>query len=128
MNPEQMKRRTEAFALAVIRTVEKLPRSTTAEVIGKQLLRSGTAVGANYRACCRARSKRDFIAKLGIVEEEADESMYWMELLVDSGVVHESDVAGLLDEASQIAAMTVSSIRTARQHNPQSAIRNPKSP
>ncbi|MFN2480055.1 MAG: four helix bundle protein [Pyrinomonadaceae bacterium] len=109
-----MKRRTRAFALRIVRLVESLPPSRTADVIGKQLLRCGTSVGANYRASCRAKSPADFIAKMGIVEEEADESIYWIELLVESGVVRESLVADLLDEANQLVAIVVSSIRTAR--------------
>ena len=84
MNREEMKRRTKQFALRVIRLVESLPRGRTADVIGKQLLRSGTSVGANYRSACRAKSPADFISKMGIVEEEADESLYWMELLIVS--------------------------------------------
>ena len=114
MNAEDMKKRTRAFALTIIRLVQGLPRTTEADVIGRQLLRSGTSVGANYRASCRARSQADFVAKMGIVEEEADESIYWMELLVDAGVVNSNAVAELLDEANQITAIVVSSIRTAR--------------
>jgi len=114
MNAEDMKKRTRAFALTIIRLVQGLPRTTEADVIGRQLLRSGTSVGANYRASCRARSQADFVAKMGIVEEEADESIYWMELLVDAGVVNSNAVAELLDEANQITGIVVSSIRTAR--------------
>src|SRR5437764_7438785 len=87
MAEEDLKQRTKSYALRVIRLVESLPTSRTADVIGKQLLRAGTAVGANYRAARRSRSPADFIAKLGIVEEEADECLYWMELLVESGLV-----------------------------------------
>lgn len=114
MNAEDMKKRTLAFALTIIRLVQGLPRTKEADVIGRQLLRSGTSVGANYRASCRARSQADFVAKMGIVEEEADESIYWVELLVDAGVVNSNAVAELLDEANQITAIVVSSIRTAR--------------
>jgi four helix bundle protein len=114
MNADEMKRRTRAFALRIVRLVESLPPSRTADVIGKQLLRCGTSVGANYRASCRAKSPADFIAKMGIVEEEADETIYWIELLVESGVMKESPVADLLDEANQLVAIVVSSIRTAR--------------
>jgi four helix bundle protein len=116
MNASDMKRRTKSFALATVRFVETLPRTPTAVVIGKQLLRCGTSVGANYRASCRAKSQADFIAKMGIVEEEADESMYWMELLVESGVAKKEEVAHLLDDANQIVAIVVSSIRTAKEH------------
>jgi four helix bundle protein len=116
MNADEMKQRTRAFALRVISLVEALPATRTADVMGKQLLRCGTSVGANYRASCRAKSPADFIAKMGIVEEEADETIYWIEMLIESGLVKKERVAGLLDEASQIVAIVVSSIRTARSH------------
>ena len=116
MNANDMKGKTKSFALATIRLTETLPRTPTAGVIGKQLLRCGTSVGANYRASCRAKPQADFIAKMGIVEEEADESMYWMELLVESGLAKTKDGASLLDEANQLVAIVVSSIRTAKEH------------
>jgi four helix bundle protein len=81
------------------------------------LLKAGTSVGANYRAACRGKSPADFISKMGIVEEEADESIYWMELLVESGLVKQNDVSHLIEEAKQILAMTVSSIKTAKSRN-----------
>ena len=109
-----LKERTKAFALAIIRLVEGLSRGRTADVLGRQLLDAGTSVGANYRAACRAESPADFISKMGIVEEEADETIYWMELLILSGLVRKSDITNLLDEANEILAMTVSSIKTAR--------------
>ena len=109
-----MKKRTRLFALRVIRLVESLPATKTADVIGKQVLRSATSVGANYRASCRAKSQADFIAKMGIVEEEADETIYWLELLTDSGQVKKDRLESLLDEANQIVAIVVSSIKTAR--------------
>lgn len=114
MKADEMKQRTRAFALRVIRLVEALPKTRTAEVLGKQLLRCGTSVGANYRASCRAKSQADFIAKMGIVEEEADEAIYWIELLVESGAIEKERVANLLDEANQLTAIIVASIRTAR--------------
>jgi four helix bundle protein len=116
MNPDDVMQRTFEFALRIIRLTESLPKSRTADVIGRQLLRCGTSVGANYRAACRARSRADFIAKLGIVEEEADESRYWLDLLVHSGLVREHLVAGLKTEAGEILAIIVASIRTARSH------------
>jgi four helix bundle protein len=109
-----LKERTKSFALNVIKLVESLPKGRAAETISRQLLDAGTSVGANYRAACRARSPADFISKMGIVEEEADESIYWMELLIKAGLVQENEISGLLDEANQILAMTVSSIKTAR--------------
>ena len=105
---------TKAFALAIVRLVDELPNRRAGWVIGDQLMRSGTSVGANYRSACRARSRRDFIAKMGIVEEEADESEYWLELAVDAGLVHLARVAQLRDDARHIVAMTVLSIRRAR--------------
>jgi four helix bundle protein len=114
MNTEDFKNRTKAFALRVIRLTEALPKNQTANVIGKQLLRSGTSVGANYRAACRARSNPEFIAKMGIVEEECDESMYWMELIVEAGLMEEKLLIDLKNEANEILSMVVASIKTAR--------------
>lgn len=114
MNTGELKQRTKAFALRVIKLVEALPHGRAADVMGKQLLRCGTSVGANYRASCRAKSPADFIAKMSIVEEEADEAMYWMELLVESNLVSQERVAALMDEANQLVAIIVSSIKTAR--------------
>ena len=114
MTPEELSKRTKTFALRVIRLVDALPRRKTADIIGRQILRSGTSVGANYRAACRARSKAEFIAKMGIVEEEIDESIYWMDLLVDAGFVKSKVLAALMKEAREILAITVSSINTAR--------------
>ncbi|MFZ2196586.1 MAG: four helix bundle protein, partial [Thermodesulfovibrionales bacterium] len=86
MGENDLKQRTKTFVLDVIKMLESLPKTTIAQVTGRQLLCAGTSAGANYRAACRARSTADFIAKVGIVEEEADESIYWMELLVESGI------------------------------------------
>jgi four helix bundle protein len=120
--------RTRTFALAIIRLVEELPRSRTADVIGKQLLRAGTSVAANYRAACRARSRREFIAKMGIVEEEADESQFWLEMIAESRVAAAERLTALQREAGQLVAISVSSIRTAREGRrtiPHSAFRIP---
>ncbi|HQR33561.1 MAG TPA: four helix bundle protein [Blastocatellia bacterium] len=116
MTTEELKNRTKAFALRVIKLVEKLPSGKTADVIGKQLVRSATSVAANYRASCRAKSNADFIAKMGIVEEEADESAFWMEVICESGLMKDELVENLLSEANQIVAIVVSSINTARGH------------
>lgn len=116
MNANELKKRTKAFALQIIRLVEELPRGRTADVIGKQLLRCGTSVGANYRASCRAKSRADFISKMGTVEEEVDEAMYWMELLIESGIVESTKLGPLMKEADEILAITVSSIKTARRN------------
>ena len=116
MDKEEMKRRTKQFALRSVQLVEALPRERTADVLGRQLLRSGTSVGANYRAACRAKSTADFIAKMGIVEEEADESLYWMELLIDAGIVNADLLEPLMKEGNELLAITVSSINTARKN------------
>jgi len=115
MSNEYLKLRTKQFALRIINLVESLPRDMTSNVLGKQLLRSGTSVGANYRAACRSKSAPDFISKMGTVEEEADESGYWMELLTDSGEVKSAKISTLLQEADELTAIAVASINTARK-------------
>src|SRR3989475_10887536 len=107
--------RTKAFAIAVLRVVDALPPGRTADVLGKQLLRAGTSVGANYRSACRARSRKEFVAKLGIVEEEADETQFWLDLVAERGLADLERVLSLREEARQLVAITVSSIRTARK-------------
>ncbi len=118
------------MALEVIQILESLPKNRTADVIARQLLRSATSIGANYRAACRGKSTADVLAKLAIVEEEADETVYWLELLVESSIVQASRVAELQKETNEIIAMTVASIKTLRernwQPNPKSKIQNPK--
>ena len=113
-----LKDRTKAFAVAVVRLVQCLPKNRTSWTLGNQLLRSGTSVGANYRAACRARSRKEFVAKLGIVEEEADESVFWLDLLMESGVVASERVTDLRREARELLAITITSIRTARLARP----------
>jgi four helix bundle protein len=115
MTPDEVRTRTRRFALAIIRLVETLPRTRAADVLGRQLAKSGTSVGANYRAACRARSRSEFVAKLGIVEEEADESAYWLELLADAKLAPVDQISPLRDEANEILAITIASIRTARR-------------
>jgi four helix bundle protein len=121
MDEKTFKERTKKFALSVVQLVEALPRTQTAAILGRQLLRAGTSVGANYRAACRGRSLSDVVAKLGIVEEEADESIYWMELLVEGRVVLPERVSALSKEADEILAMTVASIKTLRYRNQRAA-------
>ena len=128
MTQNEMKVRTKKFALRIVTLVESLPNTKTSSVLGGQLIRSGTSVGANYRAACRAKSTADYISKLSIVEEEADESIYWIELLVESNQVKVNLVENLLDEANQILAIIVSAIKTSKEkRNPKSAIPIPKS-
>jgi four helix bundle protein len=123
-----LRERTWAFALAIVELVRGLPRGGAADLIGRQLLRSATSVAANYRSARRARSRREFLARMGIVEEEGDESAFWLELLLEAGLVSEPRGAELRDEASQLVAMTVASIRTARARSrgaPRSPLRAP---
>lgn len=115
MTEHEMKRRTQQFALRIIRLVEALPRGKVSSVIGGQVLRAGTSVGANYRAACRAKSSADMIAKLAIVEEDADESLYWMEIIVEAGLISETKLHALMKEGNEIIAMTVASIKTLRR-------------
>ena len=114
MNQDDFKKRTKEYALRIIRLVESLPADRVSRILGDQLLRAGTSVGANYRSATRARSRADFIAKLGIVEEEGDESLYWMELLVDAGRVRTDRLSALMAEGDEIVSITVASIKTAR--------------
>jgi len=115
MKEDELRKRTKAFALRVINLVEALPDNSIWRVIRNQLLRCGTSVGANYRAAKRAKSTADFISKMGTVEEEADESMYWMELIVEAGLMKEELVSDLYREADEILSMVVASIKTARK-------------
>jgi four helix bundle protein len=109
--------RTKQFGLRALRLCDALPKTLAGAVIGRQLLRSALSVGANYRAACRAKSRADFISKMGTVEEETDESLYWMEMLTDAGLVKKERLEGLIGEAREITAMVVASIRTARSRS-----------
>lgn len=115
MNEEEFKRRTKQLALRVIRLAEALPKGPTADIIGRQLIRSATSVGANYRAACRGKSIADVILKLTVVEEEADETLYWLELLIEADLMPEARLQDLMSEANEITAMTVASIKTLRK-------------
>jgi len=114
MTREDMKGRTKAYANRIVKLCSALPENWVAQTLGKQLLRSGTSVGANYRAVCRAKSNPDFINKLRIVEEECDESLFWMELLADNNLVKPERLGDLMKEADEILAIVVSSAKTAR--------------
>jgi four helix bundle protein len=114
MDEKTFKNRTKKLAVAIIGQVDKLPRSLAADVIARQLVRSGTSVGANYRAACRAKSASDMINKLKIVEEECDETAYWLEILVEAGIVQQGQISEIHKETSEILAMTVASIKTLR--------------
>src|SRR5689334_10724973 len=108
-----MKARTKRFAIRIVRLFQSLPRRDDARIIGRQLLRCGTSVGANYRAVCRARSKKEFVSRVGVVVEEADESVFWLELLVECELVPVKRLAALLAEAEELLAIFAASQRTA---------------
>ncbi|MBI3854108.1 MAG: four helix bundle protein [Planctomycetes bacterium] len=114
MDAKEFKSRTMRFGLSIIDLVEALPRKVTSEVLGKQLLRAAVSVGANYRAACRAKSSADFVCKLGIVEEEVDETAFWLKLLERRSLADPSRLKPLRQEADELTAMVVASIRTAK--------------
>jgi four helix bundle protein len=126
MTKEELKNRTKKFALAVIVLVEKLPNSKAGNTIGNQLIRSGTSVAANYRTACRARSNADFISKITIVEEECDETLFWLELITEANLLKREILLDLMIEADELTAIFTASGKTARLNNPKSPIRNPK--
>jgi four helix bundle protein len=111
---EELRERTKSFALRIVRLFRSLPHSPDAQVMGKQLLRCETSVAANYRAICRARSRAEFIAKIGVVVEEADESIFWLELLSETNTVPADKMKGLVDEARELTAIFTASQRTAK--------------
>ncbi|MFH0988644.1 MAG: four helix bundle protein [bacterium] len=113
---EDLKERTKRFALSILRIVETVPRGMVSDVLCRQIIRSATSVGANYRAACRARSRADFISKICIVEEETDETMYWLELLKESGIVGNDLFHRLHREASELLAIFIASKLTARRN------------
>jgi len=115
---EDMKDRTKAFAIRIIRAFNALPKTDAARTIGRQFLRSGTSVGANYRAVCRARSKKEFIAKLGIVIEEADETAFWLDVLADANIVSRPRITPLLQEAHELLAIFSASYHPANRTPP----------
>jgi four helix bundle protein len=125
MNKEKMKERFKNYSLNIIKFSEILPKNRVTDIFARQLIRSGTSVGANYFAACRARSRAEFIAKMGIVEEEADETIYWLELLSDSDIVKHDQVDILLKEANEILSMVVQSIKTARMNKDRMLFRHP---
>lgn len=122
MNAQELKDRTKKFALRIIRLVENLPKNRISDVIGRQVVKSATSIGANYRAVCRARSRADFISKMGIVEEEADETVYWLELLIESGLIKEIAIEDLFKEANELTAIFTAACKSAKAGRKQSAI------
>ena len=121
-----LNKRTKAFALRILKLVDALPKTTAGRTLSSQIVRSATSVAANYRAACRAKSIADFIAKMGIVEEEADETLFWLELLEESELVPAAKLTAIKQEANELIAITVASIKTARR-NRDSAFRIPHS-
>jgi len=116
MTPKELKDRTKKFAVKVILLVRELPTTTDGRELGRQLMRAGTSVASNYRAACRARSKAEFIAKLGTVLEESDESLFWLELIVDSKMKPQARLDPLMNEANQLTAIFTASLKTAKQN------------
>jgi four helix bundle protein len=116
MPPAQLRDRTKRYAVAIVRFCRAVPRSDEGRIISRQLLRAGTAVGANYRSACRPRSDADFIAKLGLVIEECDETAFWLELLVEAEIIGVGAIATLLDEVDQLIRIFVASRDTARKN------------
>ena len=117
MTRDEMKARTKDYAKRVVKLCEALPNKWVARTLGTQLLRSGTSVGANYRAVCRAKSTADFLNKLRIVEEECDESLFWMELLVENNLVKSARLNSLMQEGNELLSIVVASAKTARASN-----------
>ena len=115
MTPDELKARSKRFALAIIAKTQKLSHTLVAQVISRQLVSAATSTAANYRAACRGKSKADVIAKLALVEEEADESLYWLDLLAESGIITQEKLSSLAKETEEILAMTVASIKTLRR-------------
>lgn len=114
MDENTFKARTKKLAVAIVKQMEQLPRSRAADVIAKQVIRSGTSIGANYRAACRAKSAPDMINKLKIVEEESDETAYWLEILVEANLISQEQISAIYKETNEILAMTVASLKTLR--------------
>jgi four helix bundle protein len=117
MKHEDFSQRTKEFALRIIKLVSSLPRTREANVIGYQIMKSGTSIGANYREAKRARSQADFVSKIGVCEQESDETIYWLELLSESGIVPAMRLKGLIDEASQLLAIFITSSKTAKRRS-----------
>ena len=132
MNADELKKRTKQFGLRILKLVDALPNTVQGRAIGGQLVRAGTSVGANYRAACRGRSRAEFVAKLGVVEEEADESAYWMEMIIEGEILKQKQVEPLLNEANELTKIFAQSRisasrpldRTRKISNRQSAIGN----
>jgi len=117
MTPDDLRARTKSFALRVVKLYRSLPRTADAQVMGKQLLRCGTSVAANYRASCRARSRAEFAARIGIVAEEADESVFWLEMLAEAGIVRIALLKKLLEESKELTAIFTATQQSVRKRS-----------
>jgi four helix bundle protein len=118
MTKNELKNRTKAFSLRIIKLIELLPNTRAGNTIANQIIRSGTSVAANYRSACRARSSRDFISKITIVEEECDETQFWLELIDEAGLLKDQEVLDLIQEADELTAIFIASGKTAKKNNP----------
>ncbi len=114
MTPEQLRKRTKTFALRILKLASSLPKNSVGQIFARQLVRSGTSVAANYRAACRARSHKEFVSKIGLVEEEADETVFWIELAAESQIIRQDLVQELLEEGKEILAIITASRKTAK--------------
>ena len=117
MTREEMYERTMQFSVRIVRMVKAMPRGIAEDVIAKQLTKSATSIGANYREACHGKSTADFVSKLKICEGEADETLYWLQLLVNSGIMKQSKLQALIDEANELVAILTASTKTSTQHN-----------
>lgn len=121
MKDNLLRQRTKSMALRVIKLVQALPKTVTGDVIGKQVLRSGTSVAANYHSACKARSRKDFISRIGIAEEEADETLLWLELIVDAKLIKETRMRELIAEVNEVISILAASRITAKKHEASSS-------
>jgi four helix bundle protein len=117
MTREEMYERTMQFSVRIVRMVKAMPRGIAEDVIAKQLTKSATSIGANYREACHGKSTADFVSNLKISEGEADETLYWLQLLVNSGIMKQSKLQALIDEANELVAILTASTKTSTQHN-----------
>jgi four helix bundle protein len=120
MTKDELKKRSKKFALMIIKLVEELPNNMAGRTIGNQIIRSGTSVAANYRTACRARSNADFISKITVVEEECDETLFWLELIVEANLIKKEKLVDIIKEADELTAIFTASGKTARLNNPKS--------
>ncbi len=127
MTKDELKQRSKQFALRIIKLVDALPETKVGNTVGNQIIRSGTSVAANYRSACRARSNADFISKITIVEEECDETLFWLEIIEEANLIKKEKLQDLQKEADELTAIFTASGRTAKKNNPKSQIRTPKS-